>query len=406
MTEVRFAPMARRLFDPAPLGATIVVDAAIAFLMAAFELVVQGMEGDETTLAVSFDVTAIEPAVTIWIVAVYVPLLWRQRSPVAVLAAVSAVRIAAEIFFGSSVGWLGLLATLYATAAVYALPIAGAALALGVVVEHLGYELEADDPTVLQRLGAIALSAGILAVPWGLGLLSRTRAERQAERERQRVQQRGERARRAVADERERMARELHDILAHSISVMVLQASGGREVLAADRARAGVALEQIEATGRQSLIEVRRLLGLLHDQAPEHLPASEPGLARLDSLVREVSEAGISVTVDVEGAPPSLAPSIDLAAYRIVQEALTNVLKHAPGAAARVRLSFRDEVLELEVTDSGKRLREWSVRTGKGLVGMQERASLVGGQLEAGPGAERGFRVCATLPVAAAEHGQ
>lgn len=213
------------------------------------------------------------------------------------------------------------------------------------------------------------------------------RAER-AERERERL------AADAVADERGRIARELHDVIAHSVSVMVVQAAGVRRLLTPEQEREREALLVVERIGREALTEMRRMLGVLRerDEGPAREPA--PGLQHLDRLVEQVRNAGVDVDLRVDGDPVELPPGLDLSAYRIIQEGLANALRHPGAGAARVRVRFAPEELELEVTDDNGRGSE------ERLAGIRERVAVYGGRLEAGPGPEGGFRVRAHLPLA------
>jgi signal transduction histidine kinase len=201
----------------------------------------------------------------------------------------------------------------------------------------------------------------------------------------------------AARDERTRIARELHDVIAHGMSVMVVQADAARHGTTDPEAAA--ALRAIEDTGRESLREMRRLVGLLRDgdgESDDLCP--QPGLADLPSLVQSVHRAGLSVDLCTEGEAPALAPGVDLAAYRIVQEALTNTMRHAGPARATVRLTYERHGVELEITDSGRGNGRAPSTGGRGLVGMRERAQLYGGRVDAGPG-ERGYVVRAWLPI-------
>jgi signal transduction histidine kinase len=204
-----------------------------------------------------------------------------------------------------------------------------------------------------------------------------------------------QKAHEAAADERARIARELHDVVGHSVSVMVVQAGAERRV--ADRESTRETLEQIEQAGRQALAELRRMLGVMrrgHEPA-DRSPA--PGLAALDALVDGVREAGLPVGVRREGTPMPLAPGLDLTAYRIVQEGLTNALKHADGARVDVVVRYAPRELAIEVLDEGP---GGSVNgSGHGLAGMRERVALYGGHIEAGPRPEGGFALRARLPL-------
>jgi signal transduction histidine kinase len=206
-----------------------------------------------------------------------------------------------------------------------------------------------------------------------------------------------EAALRAAADERLRIAQELHDIVAHSLGVIAVQAGVGMHVVDTDAAEARRALENISRTSRSSLAEIRRLLGVLRnaDGSPAYTPA--PGLADLPRLTREVADAGLPVAVSVDGDLDRVPPGVGLAAYRIVQEALTNTLRHARANRAQVHLDSTSGVLLIEVTDDGHGANGAPVG-GHGLVGMRERVAVYGGSLDAGPARGGGFRVAARLP--------
>jgi signal transduction histidine kinase len=208
----------------------------------------------------------------------------------------------------------------------------------------------------------------------------------------------------AVSDERRRIARELHDVVAHSVSAMVVQSGAARRVLDEDPDQAVSALTEVERNGRQALSELRRLLGLMRD-GDESAAAREPQptLAGLDDLVRRARDAGLPTELRHEGSPFGLPMGCDLAAYRVVQESLTNSLKHAgDGARANVLLRWTDSGLELDITDTGNGLPaaapDFDGPLGQGLVGMRERVALCGGDLEAGPRPDGGFRVHARIP--------
>jgi signal transduction histidine kinase len=208
------------------------------------------------------------------------------------------------------------------------------------------------------------------------------------------------RAAEAVAEERGRIARELHDVVAHAISVIVVQARGGRHVLDEQPMEARAALDAIERAGEQALVEMRRLLGVLRSVDERAALAPQPGLARLDELAGEVAAAGLPVEVDVEGAPVELPPGIDVSAYRIVQEALTNALKHAGPAHARVVVRYETDALELEVVDDGAGTGAGD-GSGHGLLGIRERVGVYGGELESGRRADGGFGIRVRLPLTA-----
>ena len=213
--------------------------------------------------------------------------------------------------------------------------------------------------------------------------------------------EREEHARLAAAEERARIARELHDVVAHSISVMVMHAGAVRRLLRDEQADERAALESLEETGRASMTEIRRALGVLRrpDEPAERAP--QAGLANLEQLVEQLRGAGLDVALLVEGDRVAVASGVDLAAYRIAQEALTNVVKHAAGARVEVRLRYLDDAIEVDVVDDGGRGRRDPDDTpGYGLVGLRERATVLGGTLTAGerPGGG-GFQVRARLPL-------
>jgi signal transduction histidine kinase len=204
-------------------------------------------------------------------------------------------------------------------------------------------------------------------------------------------------AQRAVAEERARIARELHDVIAHSVSVMTVQAGAVRRLLQPGQERERLALEAIESTGREALTEMRRLVGLLRRQGTMPDFAPQPSMRAVDLLVGTVREAGLPVELAVEGEPRELAPGVDLAAYRVIQEALTNALKYAGPARAWVTVRWREDEIEVEIANDG-RSETAGDGTGHGLVGLRERVALVGGAIDSGPRPGGGFVVTARLP--------
>jgi signal transduction histidine kinase len=207
---------------------------------------------------------------------------------------------------------------------------------------------------------------------------------------------------RAAAAERARIAHELHDVVAHSISEMVVQASGVRCLLEKDQTREREALRSVEQIGREALTEMRHMLGVMGsgDERPVEL-MPQPGLGHLDQLIAQVGEAGLSVRLRVEGERPELSIGIDLSAYRIVQEGLANALKHAKGARAEVVVRYADDGVEVEIADDGPSANGSGRAEGSGLVGMRERVALYGGTLETGPRDGGGFILRARLPAEA-----
>jgi len=207
------------------------------------------------------------------------------------------------------------------------------------------------------------------------------------------------RIREAAELERTQIARELHDVVAHKVSVMVVQAGAERSVLDPAATSTEETLRTIEATGREALVELRRLLGVLRSGEESSL-APQPTLADVDGLVAQVRDAGVDVELRIEGERRSLAPGVELSAFRIVQEALTNVLKHAGGAHALVALRFRPEEIEIEVRDEGGSARTAGTGAGHGLLGIRERVALHGGRVDVGP-TDAGYAVRAWLPAGA-----
>ena len=275
-----------------------------------------------------------------------------------------------------------------------------ARVALGVIVAVvLGVSLVTTWKGVGDQFFPLVLFCGW----WVMGRAARARQRQTAElraRAEQLERERTENERGAVARERARIARELHDVVAHSVSVMVIQSGAARSVLDTDPDASIAALGAVEDTGREALAEMRRLLGILRPEGEraEHEP--QPSLDAVDRLVERARVAGLPVELRVEGDPGSLEPGVDLTAYRVVQEALTNALKHGGDGAARVTLRWSAELLELEVANRiGPAPAGLLTGSGHGLIGMRERVALCGGELRAGPSG-RGFVVRARLPCA------
>jgi signal transduction histidine kinase len=251
--------------------------------------------------------------------------------------------------------------------------------------------------------GDYAFGALSVVAVWLFGYALRGRARRIAglEDETARLaREREERARAAVTAERARIARDLHDVVAHNVSVMVVQAAAAEEMLSLDPERARAPLLAIQETGTQALTEMRRLLGIMRAADEQRTLGREPGLASLEALAVEFRDAGLPVELTVEGDRRQLPSGVDLAAYRVVEEALTNALKHARGSQTRVAVRHIDGAIELEVTDDGPGPADGD-GGGHGLIGMRERAALYGGTVEAGGRDGGGFVVRARLPLAA-----
>jgi signal transduction histidine kinase len=329
-----------------------------------------------------------------------VPLGWRRRAPLLVLAIVMGSTVVGFYALYDPASqthpdpFLPFLIAIYSVAA-YAdrrQAAVGAAMAAGAI-------LAIDAPVLLAGVVPNDIYAWLLyALAWILGRALRHRQDLAATLEHRaaRLEHDQEaKARTAVADERARIARELHDVIAHSLSVIVVQAAAERRVLGQEHVTTKEVLGSIEHTGRQALVELRRLLGVIRktDDRPTLRP--QPTLEHLDELLEQVRETGLMVELRTKGEPVSLPPGVDLSAYRIIQEALTNVLKHADASHAQVLVCYHPGELELEVNDDGRGPTDGP--GGHGLVGMRERVALYGGALEAGRRDGGGYRLHARL---------
>ncbi|MGE0029356.1 MAG: sensor histidine kinase [Thermoleophilia bacterium] len=358
-----------------------------------------GLVGLLVAQVLTLDVVAAEKAgVCAWAAALLVPLALRRRMPVTLLVLVVAGGAAGSalpkaVTDVEAVGLIVVLAIYNAAAhtAGRRAAVSGALTAVLAVSALLG------DPDGVY-LGGVLFFALLFGGPWIAGRVVRRR--RESER---RIAGERDAAQAAIADERARIARELHDVVAHAISVIVLQARGGRALLDEDPDETRGALDTIERTGQQALVEMRRLVGLLREDDGTLALAPQPGLERIDALVGDVRAAGLPVQVRVEGAPVALPPGVDLSAFRIVQEALTNALKHAGPARALVVLRYEDDGIVIDVRDDGGGGdAPTGDGSGHGLAGIRERVALFGGEMEAGPAHDGGFAVRARLPFASA----
>jgi signal transduction histidine kinase len=323
--------------------------------------------------------------------------VFRRRAPVAVLAVNLATGVAVcALGYPFVVLGVAVLVALYTVAArrerTVSLPALGVVVAAmtGIVV----LAQSAGDPSTI--IGN-AIGFGVV---WFLGDSQRTRRAYVAqleERTTQLEQARDELARRAVAEERLRIARELHDIVAHSMGVIAVQAGVGAHVIDARPEEAKRSLQTIEDTSKSALGEIRRMLGLLRadGDAPETQPS--PGLDDLSALVDEMKAAGMDVDLSLDSPPHALSVGVELTIFRLVQEALTNVLKHARARNVRVSVWFNEDGARVEVVDDG--VGPTGRAGGHGIVGMTERVAMYGGEFAAGPLSEGGFRVAATIPL-------
>ncbi len=247
-----------------------------------------------------------------------------------------------------------------------------------------------------EDLADLSIELVVVTAPWVAGVVVRMRRQ-QAEGADLRAATAVERAARAVADERARIARELHDVVAHAVGIMVVQAGAASQLLDQDLARARQSLEAVQETGRVAVDELARMLELLRTDAETASPL--PSLSRLSGLISDVREAGTAVTLRCEGDLAELPTALDASAYRILQEALTNVVKHAPGATADVHLLRRADHLQIRVDNTRVTGTPAQGGTGNGLLGIGERAAVFGGHLEHGPSAEGGYRLSVWLPL-------
>jgi signal transduction histidine kinase len=335
---------------------------------------------------------------------VTLPLAWRRRAPAAVLFAITGALVVASLLVSR---WSGVPVEVFVAviAAFYSVgahceerrALLGGAAALVTIAAvdfgRSGFFNGHGGPRPAAWL--------VFVVAWLVGRDLRRRRqqiaalrERAARLEREREQQ----ALMAVGEERRRIARELHDVVAHSVSVMVVQAQAGPRLLAEPEHVCG-AFRSIEASGREALVELRRLLGVLRTSDEQVAIGPQPGLGSLQSLVEQVREAGLDVELQAEGEPIRLPAGVDLSAYRIVQEALTNALKRAGEAKVEVIVRYRAFAVELEVVDNWTGAPASTNGSGHGLIGMRERVVLYGGVLEAGPRDGGGYAVRARLPL-------
>jgi signal transduction histidine kinase len=340
-----------------------------------------------------------EVANALYIAATAVPLLWRRTAPAAAtLAVVFGTMAGIVLLYGLRhqppiEPYLAMLISLYSVAA-YA---TGRRLAVVLAAVGLPYLVLSIAATAAGANPNDIWPAYLFFLPTiAVGRIVHTLRVRTLELELERE----ERARLAVIEERSRVAHELHDVVAHAVSVMVVQAAAERRARRDAAPETVETLAQIERTGREALVELRRLLGVLRrpEDDPDRLP--QPGLGALDVLVTQVGKAGLPVALRIEGEPVALAAGVDLSAFRIVQEALTNTLKHAGAQRAEVTVRFQPRALELDVRDDGDGIGGASLPgAGHGLAGMRERVALHGGDLATGRRRDgAGFEVRARLP--------
>ncbi|KOV67195.1 sensor histidine kinase [Streptomyces sp. MMG1121] len=373
----------------------LVVDTLIAVAMA----VVAVLLGQESR---SWGWPELDARAYVLVALAHLPVALRGRWPVAVFAVVEAASIVyVTLGYWPVVCTFGLMLALYTVASVRRVRTALACAATMTAVWAYGGVIS-HTPSMASVLGQALLYCSVLV--W-FGHLAR----RSAELTRRLSADQAERARRAVAEERGRIARELHDVVAHHMSVISVQAGLGRFVFDTDPGTARGALTTIADTSGEALEELRRMLHVLREEDPgTPARAPMPTLERLGELLDRVRAGGLPVDLAVEGTARPLPPGVELCAYRVVQEALTNALKHAGPARARVELRYGAHELSVRVTDDGEGVNPARVPAGggHGLIGMRERAKLYGGSITVGPRSEGGFEVRLTLPTSAAERGR
>ena len=330
------------------------------------------------------------------------PLAARRRYPLAAFGVV----MGAALAIGDEASWITVLTCVIGaySAVMYSRYRVRALAGLGVAAVLAGLVFRETEPVLpgWSSPAVVLLVAGVLA---GLVRLGRRRLAASRDRFAQLQQAQEEATRRAVEEERARIAAELHDVVTHNVSVMVIQAGAARKVMDVAPERSKEALLAVEAGGRAAMAELRHVMGLLagpetgRSDTPADGLEPQPGLGHLDALIDRVRAAGTPVGIAVSLPPDPLPPGVDLAAYRVVQEALTNMIKHAPGADASVTIGHTDNCLEIEVIDTGGAHDAPSADgNGRGLIGLHERLTVYGGELTAGPTLGGGYRIKARVP--------
>lgn len=320
------------------------------------------------------------------------PLIWRRRFPILVFCAI--VLGAFMAHEGAYVGVTAIVIAAYSISVYERHELLGIGVLLGTAMVVV-----ARGATAVPPIPQVAGPFLLLIPAWLVGQGVRTRqlradalADKASRLEREQEA--------AIAEERGRIARELHDVVAHSVSVMLVQAGAARHVLVGSPDQARDALLAVESSGREAMAELRRLLGVLHEPDDGLALAPQPGVEAIEPLLKRVSDAGLPVTLRVDGQPRALPAGLDLVVYRIVQEALTNALKYAGLARTEVILQYRETDLLVTVLDEGTKFPETGDgQHGRGLIGMRERVALYGGTLEAAPRPGRGYAVRAWLPL-------
>jgi signal transduction histidine kinase len=384
---------------------TLADDVPLALLVAVLLLIGSGvsLEDDfEISLAGRDGWRAPDPAVVLLVLGGSLPLAFRRRAPLVVLAVTAAASMAYQVAGHRPEPLpVGVLVALYTVAVVRRPQICLMAVTVYVVAFTVaalaGWTPLTDDQFYTDLVSVVAT----VTVGYGVAL-GRTRTALAEQTAAELAREQANHTRAAVAQEQARLAREVHDIVAHDLSVVVAQAGAARRVVTSTPQTAATALASIEVVGRDALDGLRRLVTLLRTDLGQPDRSPQPMLDGLPWVLAQVQRAGVPVELSIRGRPRGLSATVELNAYRIVQEALTNVLKHAGPARATVVLEYGEDHLGVEVRDDG-RGRAARTSEGYGLVSMQQRAAMLGGTLTTGPAEGRGFRVSARLPLTGAD---
>ncbi len=334
------------------------------------------------------------------------PLIWRRQAPIPVLSVIiTTFVIDTALGYQSTWAFFGMAFVFYTIGAQLtprrSLLVGGLALDIVLLWTTVGVFVSDIEPFIIVQ------ELAVLGFPLLVGRESYHRQQRILELESRAIRAEHEREQRAldaVVNERVRIARELHDVVAHEITVMTLQTAGARRIVDDDRGRAVEAMEAVEEAGHRALTEMRRLLGMLRTADPK-ATAPQPGLDALEPLVEQMKMAGLDTKLSIVGESRALPVGIDLNAYRIIQESLTNTLKHGgPDVRAEIRVTYDDRMLSVDVTDNGRgaaATHSGPAGSGQGLVGMHERIALLKGTMSAGPKPGGGYRISAQIPIPA-----
>jgi len=356
-------------------------------------------------LAALFGEDKARGAQLISMVGVTVPVAFRRRRPIAAALTMAVALLLATALGGAPTQATGIVALIALVSGAYMLGARtqGRVLAAGTIALIVALAVDAIVEESQTVSALLFFTFFVVGLPVAAGQATRSRAQladELADRAVALERAREGEAQAAVQEERARIARELHDVVAHDVSVMVVQAAAAKRIVEREPDRAEEAIVSIEGTGREALAEMRRLLGVLRRGDEDLALAPQPSLSRVDALLARTRAAGLDVALERSGDDAPLPAGVDLAAYRVVQEALANVVRHAGAEHATVRLTYDPRAVVVEVVDDGRGAADGGGKAGHGLIGLRERVDLYGGDFEAGPRAEGGFGVRARLPVA------